>query len=72
MESWSFAGDGGALLHDDKLLLALLMPIEGEGAGELFNQRIHQLLLIVAQMATGGQGGQQNTVLIMGVRQPPF
>ena len=48
------------------------MPIEGEGAGELFNQRIHQLLLIVAQMATGGQGGQQNTVLIMGVRQPPF
>ena len=67
-----FPGDGGALLHDDKLLLAFLMPVKGEGAGELLHQRIHQLLLIVAQMPPGGQGGQQNTVLIMGIRQPPF
>ncbi len=47
----------GTLFHDkyNQLLLALLMPVERQSRGKLFNQRVHQLLLIVAEMATIGK-----------------
>ena len=61
-----------ALFHHDQLLLLLLMAVECQRGRQLFNQRIHQLLLVVAQMTPGGQGRQQNTVLGVAVCQPPF
>ncbi|CNU96691.1 Uncharacterised protein [Salmonella enterica subsp. enterica serovar Bovismorbificans] len=67
-----FAGNGGTLFHDNQLLLALLMPVERQSRGKLFNQRVHQLLLIVAEMASIGQRRQQNTVLGVRVGEPPF
>ena len=54
-----FARNGGTLFHHNQLLLTLLMPVECKRCGQLLNQGINQLLLIVAQMATSGQGGQQ-------------
>ncbi|CWY74610.1 Uncharacterised protein [Salmonella enterica subsp. enterica serovar Typhi] len=67
-----FAGNGGTLFHDNQPLLALLMPVERQSRGKLFNQRVHQLLLIVAEMASIGQRRQQNTVLGVRVGEPPF
>ncbi|SSW84248.1 Uncharacterised protein [Klebsiella pneumoniae] len=66
------AGDGRALFHDDQLLLFFLMPVERQRGRQLFNQRIYQLLLVVAQVASGWQGGQQNAVLSVAVRQAPL
>ena len=66
------ASDSGPLFHDDQLLLFLLMAVQRQGAGQLFNQRIHQLLLIVAEMTANRQRRQQDAVLIMRIRQPPL
>ena len=66
------AGDGGTLLHHDQLLLFLLVAVERQRGRELLNKRIDQLLLVVAQVTSGGQGGQQNTILGMAVHQPPL
>ena len=60
-----FASNGGTLLHNNQLLLALLVPVQRQRSGQLFNQRVHQLLLVVAEMASVWQGGEQNTVLGM-------
>ena len=48
------------------------MAVERQRSGQLLDQRIDQLLLIVAQMPPGGQRGQQDTVLGMAVRQSPL
>jgi hypothetical protein len=66
------AGDGGALFHDDQLLLFFLMPVERQRGRQLFNQRIHQLLLIVAQVTSGWQRRQQNAVLGVAVDSRHF
>ena len=47
------------------------VAVERQRGRELLNKRIDQLLLVVAQVTSGGQGGQQNTVLGMAVHQPP-
>ncbi len=52
------AGDGGALFHDNQLLLFFLVAVERQRGGQLLYQGIHQLLLIVAKMASGGEGRQ--------------
>ena len=67
-----FACNGGTLFHHDQLLLTLLMSVERECCGQLLNQGINQLLLIVAEMASVRQGGEQNTILGMRIGQPPF
>ena len=64
--------DGSALFHDNQLLLFFLMPVQRQRGCELFHQGIHQLLLVVAQMPSGGQGSQQNAVLGVAVRQTPL
>ena len=66
------AGDGRALFHDDQLLLLFLMPVERQRGRELFDQRINQLLLVVAQVTPGWQRCQQNTVLGVAVGQAPL
>ena len=66
------AGDSGPFFHDDQLLLLLLMAVQRQGAGQLFHQGIHQLLLIVAEMAANRQRRQQDAVLTMRIRQPPL
>ena len=53
-------------------MLFLLVAVERQRGRELLNKRIDQLLLVVAQVTSGGQGGQQNTVLGMAVHQPPL
>ncbi|CSF63814.1 Uncharacterised protein [Shigella sonnei] len=67
-----FARNGGTLFHHDQLLLTFLMAIQRQRGGELFNQGIQQLLLIMAKMTPLRQGRQQNTVLRMRVSQPPL
>ena len=67
-----FARNGGTLFHHDQLLLTFLMPIQRQRGGELFNQGIHQLLLIMAKMTPLRQGRQQNSVLHMRIGQSPF
>ena len=62
------AGDSGPLFHDDQLLLFLLMAVQRQGTGQLFHQSVHQLLLVVAEMAANRQRRQQNAVLIMRIR----
>ena len=53
-----FARNGGTLFHHNQLLLTLLMPVERKRCGQLLNQSINQLLLIVAEMASVRQGGE--------------
>ena len=67
-----FASNGGTLFHHDQLLLTFLVSVQRQCCGELFNQSIDQLLLIVTEMTPVRQGGEQNTVLGMRIGQPPF
>ncbi|MNI58547.1 hypothetical protein D3C73_1136610 [compost metagenome] len=67
-----FACNGGTLFHHNQLLLTLLLPVQRQRRGQLFNQCINQLLLVVAKMTSVRQRGQQNTILSMRIGQSPF
>ncbi|KWZ96996.1 nitrate reductase molybdenum cofactor assembly chaperone [Citrobacter koseri] len=67
-----FAGNGGTLFHHNQLLLAFLISVQRQRSGQLLDQRINHLLLIVTQMAPVRQRRQQNAVLRMGIGKSPF